>query len=174
LTPEQKKFLSDALGGTGMAGGAYSQFLNPQNYEQQFQEMLVEPTTRAYLQQVVPGLQQRFVDANAGSSSALNQALTQGAQDLSSSLGTQYLNFLQGQQGNTLSALGQLGGLAQAHTFQPYQQQGLAGPLIGGLGSVLGGYLGGPSTALGSLGKGIAGLFNSSGDQRGPSRGGGY
>jgi len=142
LTPEQQQFLSDALGGTGAAGGAYGQFLQPQNYEEMFRESIVEPTTRAYEQRVVPGLQQRFVDANASSSSALNQALAQGAADLSSQLGGQYMNFLQGQQGNTLSALGQLGGLAGQRTFQPYQQGGLLGSLLGGLGQLGGAYLG--------------------------------
>jgi hypothetical protein len=142
LTPEQQQFLSDALGGTGTVGEAFGQFLQPQNYEQMFQESIVEPTTRAYEQRVVPGIQQRFVDANAASSSALNQALSQGASDLSSQLGGQYMNFLQGQQQNTLGALGQLGGLAGRQTFQPYQQGGLLGSLLGGLGQLGGAYLG--------------------------------
>jgi len=130
LSPEQQQFLSDAFSGQGAAGGAYGQFLQPQNYEKMFQENIVEPTTRAYEQRVVPGLQQRFVDANASSSSALNQALAQGASDLTSSLGGQYMNFLQGQQQNTLGALGQLGGLAGTRSFQPMQQQGNLGDIL--------------------------------------------
>lgn len=142
LSPEQQQFLSDAFSGQGAAGGAYGQFLQPQNYEKMFQENIVEPTTRAYEQRVVPGTQQRFVDANASSSSALNQALAQGASDLTSSLAGQYTNFLQGQQQNTLGALGQLGGLAGQRTFQPYQQGGIGGDLLGALGQILGPFLG--------------------------------
>ena len=136
LTPEQQKFLSDALSGQGTAGQAYGQFLQPQNYEKMFRENIVEPTTRAYEQRVVPGTQQRFVDANASSSSALNQALAQGASDLTSSLAGQYTNFLQGQQQNTLGALGQLGGLAGQRTFQPYVQKGWGPAAATGIGDL--------------------------------------
>lgn len=146
LSPEQQQFLSQALGGQGAAGEAYGQFLQPQDYEQTFQEKIVEPATRAYEQRVVPGLQQRFVDANAGSSSALNQALAQGASDLTSSLAGQYTNFLQGQQQNTLGALGQLGQLAGQRTFEPYQQGGILGALLGAGGQAFGSWLGRPQT----------------------------
>ena len=145
------------------AGEAYSQFLQPQSQEDlqgAFQTGVVDPMMQIHQQQVVPGLQQRFVDANAGSSSALNQALSQSAQDLTTSLGSQYLPFMQGQQQNQLSALGQLGGLAGQRTFQPYQQQGLASPLIGGLGALGAGSLGGGgSMGLGPLMQLLSGLF---------------
>lgn len=85
-----------------------------------------------YEQQVLPAIQQRFVDANAGSSSALNQALAQSAGDLTTQLGSQYLNFFNQQQANQLSALSGLGGLAGQQTFQPLVSQsgGILGPLI--------------------------------------------
>lgn len=127
-----------------LAGQAYSQFLQPQSQEDlqsAFQTGVVNPLLQNYQQQILPAIQQRFVDANAGSSSALNQALSSSAQDLTTALGSQYIPFMQGQQQNTLAALGQLGGLGTQQTFQPMieQQQGLLNPLLG-----LGGQLGAP------------------------------
>lgn len=123
------------------AQSAYQQFLQPydaQQYEDIFQKSVVDPTMQVYNQQVLPGIQQRFVDANAGSSSALNQALGQSAADLGTMLGSQYLDFFKQQQANTLSALGGLGGLAGQQTFQPVvnQKQGILGPLIGAGGTI--------------------------------------
>ncbi len=147
LTPEQMQFLSSSLGG----GGAYSQFLQPQSQEDlqsAFQKGVVDPQMQIYNQQTVPGLQQRFVDAGAGSSSAMNQALASSAQDLQTSLGAQYLPFMQGQQQNTLSALGQLGGMAGARTFEPYQQQGALPGLAQGAGQGAVGLLGKSSRTI--------------------------
>lgn len=120
-----------------------------------FQKGVVDPTMQTYNQQVVPGLQQRFVDANAGASSALNQALSQSANDLSTSLGSQYLQYQQGQQQNTLNALGQLGGLAGQRTFEPMinQQQGILGSLLGAGGQI------GAGLAMGPGGLGIGALL---------------
>lgn len=147
MTPEQKSFLSNILGpNAGAAQQAYGQFLqpyNPQQYEDVFQKSVVDPTMQTYERSVLPSIQQRFVDANAGSSSALNQALAQSAQDLGTSLGSQYLNFFNQQQANQLSALGGLGGLAGQRTFQPIvsQNQGILGSLLSGAGSLGGGFL---------------------------------
>lgn len=135
------------LGGLGpQAGGAYSQFLQPQSQgdlQSAFQQGVVDPSLQQFTQQVIPGIQQRFVDANASSSSALNQALSSSAENLQTSLGGQYLNFMQGQQGNTLNALGQLGGLTGQRTFEPMVQQqgGILGPLIAALGQLGGGMM---------------------------------
>lgn len=153
LTPQQQQYFSGALGpGIGQqAGQAYGQFLqgqSPEDMQSAFQTGVVDPMLQTYQQQIVPGIQQQFVDANASSSSALNQTLARSAKDLTTSLGSQYLPFMQGQQGNTLTALGQLGGLAGHQTMQPYQQGGLGGSLIGALANILGPYLGG----LGSQG----------------------
>jgi len=134
LSPEQQQFLGGALGGIGgQVGQSYQQFLQPQSQEDlqgAFQTSVVDPMMQTYEQQTVPALQQRFVDANASSSSALNQALGQSAQDLTTSLGSQFLPFMQGQQRNTLQAMNQLGGLGGQQTFQPTRQEGLASPLI--------------------------------------------
>lgn len=88
---------------------------------------------KAYQQNVLPSIQQSFADMNASSSSALNQALAQSASDLSTSLGSQYGQFYQGQQNQQLNALNSLLGLLTAQTAQPIvqQKQGIAGPLLG-------------------------------------------
>jgi hypothetical protein len=146
LTPEQQQFLSSIYGSANpLAGNAFAQFLQPldqQSMQDAFQKGVVDPSMKTFNQQIVPAIQQRFVDANAGSSSALNQALSQSAQDLSTSLGGQYLNFMQGQQGNTLNALGQLGNLTGQRAFSPIvtQQAGVLGPLLGALGQLGAGF----------------------------------
>ena len=139
LTPQQQQYLTQALGGySQMAQG-----MNPKQMQGAFQKSVVDPTMKQYEQQVLPSIQQRFVDADAGSSSALNQALTQSASDVTTGLGSQYLNFLQGQQSNQLNALQGMGGLAGQQTFQPMvnQNQGLLGPLLQALGQMGGGYM---------------------------------
>ena len=149
MTPEQQNFLSQILGGAGQqAGAAYQQFLQPQSPEQfqdLYQQSFIDPAMKTYEQQVLPAIQQRFVDAGAGSSSALNQALGQSAVDLTTMLGSQMGNFMQGQQGNQLNALQLLNQLVGQKEFQPIQQQkqGLLGPLIGAGGQLGGALLGG-------------------------------
>lgn len=124
-----------------MAAQSYQQFLQPYDparYQDIFQKSVVDPSMQVYNQQILPGIQQRFVDANAGSSSALNQALAQSANDFGTMLGSQYLNFFNQQQANQLSALGGLGGLAGQQTFTPLvsQKEGILGPLIGAAGTI--------------------------------------
>lgn len=137
------------------AGQAYSQMLQPYDpaqYEDVFTRAVVDPAMQQFQQRIIPSIQQSFVDVGAGSSSALNQALGQSAQDLSTSLGSQYLDFFRQQQANRMAALGQLGGLAGQQQFQPLVSQtggilgpllGLTGNLLGAGGNVWGGYLAG-------------------------------
>lgn len=169
LSPEQQQFFSGVFGGGGggiggQAGQAYQQFLQPQSQEDLqagFQKGVVDPMMQIYEQQTVPALQQRFVDANASSSSAMNQALGQSAQDLTTSLGSQYLPYMQGQQQNTLQALNQVGGLAGQQTYQPYQQQGALPALLQGLGTAGAGSLAGGGT-IGNAGANISSLMSKS------------
>jgi hypothetical protein len=116
---------------------------DPKQYEDVFQKSIVDPAMQQYQQQVLPAIQQRFVDADAGSSSALNQALSQSASDLTKGFGQQYGNFFQQQQANQQAALQGLGGLATQQTFTPQIQQrgGILGPLIGAAGQLGGGYM---------------------------------
>lgn len=136
LAPEQRQFLSGILGNAApQAGEAYSQFLQPQSmgdYQELFQQSYVNPALQALNRQILPSIQQQFVDANAGSSSALNQALAEAATDVTTNLGSQFGRFFQQQQQNKLAALGQLGGLGTARTFEPttQQTQGWLGPAL--------------------------------------------
>ncbi len=146
LTPEQKQQFSQFLGGLGpQAQETFGQFLQPQtpeNMEAMFQKAYVDPAMRTFEQQVVPGIQQRFADVGAGSSSALNQALAQSASELSTSLGSQYGQMAQGQQQQQLQALSQFLPMLTGQTFAPqfHETQGILGPLIGAAGQVGAGY----------------------------------
>lgn len=137
LTPEQQSLLSGALTGLGPdAMSTFGSFLQPIGQDQMqdiFQQSFVDPAMQTFEQQIVPGIQQRFTDANASSSSALNQALAQSAGDLSTALGSQYGQFFQNQQQQQLQALNQFLPLITGQTFSPLiqQQQGILGPLIG-------------------------------------------
>jgi hypothetical protein len=133
-----------------MARQAYQSFLQPQSpeqYQDVFNKSVVDPAMMQYEQRVLPSIQQRFVDANAGSSSALNQALAQSAGDLTTQLGSQYADFFNRQQANQLAAqsaaLSGLSGLAGRQTFQPMigQSGGILGPLIGGFENIGSSYM---------------------------------
>lgn len=154
LSKDQKKFLSDILGSeTKDAKKAYSDFLKKSDSpdvfsrkdldkflrpakdtygrlmqegddEAAFKTGVVDPMMQQYKQQVLPGLQQRFVDANAGSSSALNQALASSANDLTTQMGQMYLPFKQSQQQTQLAAAGGLTGMTSPMLQYQGQQYG--------------------------------------------------
>lgn len=153
LTPEQQQLFSQALGQLGPDFlSTFSSFLQPQgpgDYQDVFQQSFVDPAMQALQTQIAPAIQQRFVDANAGSSSALNQALAQSATDLSTSLGSQFGQFMQGQQGLQQQALGQFMPLLGQQTFSPMIQkrEGILGPLIGAAGALGAGALMRPGAA---------------------------
>lgn len=156
-TDAQQNILNDLLTQLGPnAAEMFGQFFDPSGYEDVFQRSVVDPAMMAYEQQALPAIQQRFVDANAGSSSALNQALGQSATDLSTMIGQQAGQFYQNQQGNQLNAMQLLNQLIGQKTFDPMvqQKQGLAGPLLGAAGTLGGAYLGGP---MGAAAGGAAG-----------------
>src|ERR1051325_626579 len=93
MTPQQKNFLNNTLNlSQGPANSALLGLLggfDPTQLMQFYQKGLVDPTMQNYRDQVLPEIQQRFGDANASSSSALNQALSKSAADLSSNLSGQ-------------------------------------------------------------------------------------
>jgi len=124
-----------------LASQAYSEFLqpyNPQAYQDIFQRAAIEPAQQALQRNIIPTIKESFLGLDESGSSALNQALAQSATDLSTALGTQYLNFYNQQQANKLGALGGLQGALGQRTFEPRlsQTQGLIGPLISALGQV--------------------------------------
>lgn len=137
MTPQQQKFLGNTLGLTqGPANQALLSLLEGYDANQLmdfYQKGLVDPSLRTYEQQILPSIQQRFEDANAGSSSALNQALAQSATSLSSDLSGQLAKLLyQGRQDasrNQLGALGQILSLLGQRNFDPIVQ-GPQGGLI--------------------------------------------
>lgn len=134
MSPEQKQFLNSLITGVGpMAQNAFPGLL--QGYsEDLYQTGIVEPAMKQYENQILPAIQQRFVDANAGSSSALNQALTQSAGDLSNVLAGQKINLQQSMSQQQLGALGQILSLLGQRSFDPIvqgPQSGLLKDLIG-------------------------------------------
>lgn len=126
--------LGDQAG--GVVSGLLQQSGGPEAYEAAFQKSVVDPAMMQYQQRVLPAIQQRFIDANAGSSSALNDALAQSAQDLTTQLGSQYGQFFQNQQQYDLArqgqGLGYLQNILNMRTFEPniQQNQGYGGDLL--------------------------------------------
>ncbi|MFO7881203.1 MAG: hypothetical protein R6U52_01535 [Kosmotogaceae bacterium] len=94
--------------------------------------------------QIVPALKESYLGEESGSS-ALNQALSQSATDLSSALGSQLMNQYNLGQQRQIGALGQMGQLAGQRTFSPmiHEQEGILGNIIDMLGRLGGGWLGG-------------------------------
>lgn len=141
-SPQQSGFINPILQGlTPQAQGAYGQFLQPYDPEQfqgLFQQSFVDPAMKAYEQNFMPAIQQRMIGANAGSSSALNQALASSAADISTNIGSQAGQFYQQSQQNQLSALQGLGGLAGTRIVDPIIEKGYdpTGALIGAGGEI--------------------------------------
>lgn len=143
MTKDQRRLLRNTLKGVG---GDFSstlmQLLNPEfgqsGFEDQFQQGVVEPAMRDYTESILPALEQRYGDINAGSSSALNQALARSSEDLTNMLAGQRIGY-QGQQQQLRqqaqsTALQQIMNLMGQKAYQPIVQgpsEGLVKPLIG-------------------------------------------
>ena len=145
LSPQQRQLYNTALEQLGpdfiQSLGGFMQPMDEQQMQDTFQQSYVDPAMQTFNQQVVPGIQERFVGGNAGSSSALNQALASSASDLSTNLGAQYGNFQQQQKQNQMNALQQFMPMLGQQTYQPYMQQkpGILPGIIGGAGQAFGG-----------------------------------
>jgi hypothetical protein len=143
LTPEQQTMLSQIVTGLGpQYQQALSGFLQPQSQEEsfaEFEKMYGEPAKQAFSQYITPAIQQQYGDANAASSSALNQTLAKSASDLSTSIGSQYGQFQQNKNNQMLQALGLVGPQLFQQTFSPLisQNQGWGGPAIGATGDIM-------------------------------------
>lgn len=144
LTPEQRELYNQQLQQLGPQYISTLQSLlegmDPETMQEVFNQTVLQPSMQTFEQDVLPAVQQRYIGAGAGSSSALNQALAKSAENLTTSLGSQYGQFAQNQQQLGLS------GLQLANPYQPnispllQQQQGILGPLIGSAGSIGAGY----------------------------------
>ncbi len=140
MTPEQMQFLNSLISGLGsQSQDALSGLLRGYD-EDLFQKGVVDPSMRTYQQQILPAIEQRFVDANAGSSSALNQALSQSAGDLSNVLAGQRVGLQQSMASQQLGSLGQILSLIGQRSFDPIVQGPKAGLLkdIVGAGASIG------------------------------------
>lgn len=133
LTPEQESYLGQAMSGLGQMG----QQMDPSQFQEMFQQSYVNPAKQMLERQIVPSLKEAYLGEETGSS-ALNQALSQSATDLSTALGSQLMNQYNLGQNRQMQALGQLGQIGTSRTYEPLieQNQGLLGPLIGALGGI--------------------------------------
>jgi len=149
LLPEQQQFVQNTLGQVQQqAPQALSEALSPldpQAQQQAFQQAYVDPAMLAFERSIMPAIESGAAFSGASSSSALNQALAQAAQDTATMLGSQYGQFQQQQQQRQLQALAMALGLAGQKTFEPVvqQRQGILGPLIGTAGKIGAAYMGG-------------------------------
>ncbi len=153
-SPEQSNFINQILGQlTGQGAGAYGDILDPGDFDDLFQKAYVDPAMQTFEQQTIPAIQSSFGAANAGSSSALNQALASSAKDLSVSLGSQAGEFYQNQQNRKLEALGQMGNLSGTSILDPIIQEGY---------DPTGGYIEGGSKILAAIVTAAAAAFAAS------------
>lgn len=102
------------------------QQMDPSQFQEMFQQSYVDPAKQMLQRQIVPSLKEAYLGEETGSS-ALNQALSQSATDLSTALGSQLMNQYNLGQNRQLSALGQLGQIGTSKTYEPmiFQQQGI-------------------------------------------------
>jgi len=104
-----------------------------------FQKGVVDPMMQQYNQSVLPGVQQRFSDVDAGSSSALNQALNASAGDLTNQLAQNYLPYMQNQQQNRMNAAqGLIGSTSPSLQYQDLKQGAYGRDLQGVLAALSG------------------------------------
>jgi len=133
MDPSQLQYLQQMLGGLGSQALGAGQGLLQGYDENLFQQGVVDPAMKQYEQNTLPSIQQRFGDANAGSSSALNQALSSSAGDLSNTLAGQRLTMQQNASQNQLGLLQQLMQMLGQKSMDPIVQgpkEGLTKPLI--------------------------------------------
>lgn len=120
LNPQQQQFLSGQMQGT-----------DPNQFQDMFQKSFIDPAQQAMQRQIIPGIKEQFMGMDESGSSALNQALAQSATDLSTSLGSQYMNQYNLSQNRGMQAAGQ-------QQFSPmiHEQQGILGDIIKMIGSL--------------------------------------
>lgn len=149
----QKDFIAQLLKNLGPdAQNVLQQALQPYDpaqYQDVFQKAYIDPAMQTYEQQVIPTIQQRFVDGGAGRGSALDLALAKSGQDLTTQLGAQYGQFFQGQQDRQMQALQAVLGTGMTPTKIPTQTQGWLGPMLGAGAQVAGAYYGRPNINYG-------------------------
>lgn len=154
--------MQGAGGGYDLAQNYFNNFLGEN--QQQAYDQFSQPYLQQFNEQILPQIAERFAGAGALSSSGFGQALGGAASGLQSQL-AQLFSQLQSQaaaqQYNQYNQLSQTGLNYQPFAYQ--QKQGSGGflaPLLGGIGTAMGGPIG---AALGQgIGGGISSLFKSS------------
>lgn len=145
MTPEQRRFLGGFLGNINPKKLARQTKGLMEGYDEDlFQSSIVDPAMKQYEEQILPAIQQRFVDSNSAASSALNQTLTQSAGDLSNVLAGQKINLQQSMSGQQLGALSAILSLLGQRSFDPLVQgptSGLLKDIIAGGAGIGAGYL---------------------------------
>jgi len=124
--PDQPRIMSrgDLAGYLRPSKEAYQNLLQPRDTAADFQRGVVDPLMQQYTKNVLPAIQQRFVDQNASSSSALNAALGESGRELGTQLGQYYLPYMQGQQQTQLAAAQGMAGLTTPRLQYAQMQQG--------------------------------------------------
>lgn len=158
FSPEQQQILNQLLGGAG--GQLPQMFEYLQKILSQDPELMAQfetPTLRAFNEQTIPSIAERFSGMGAQRSSAFGQQLGQAGERLQEGLAANRAN-LGGQAINQLQSLLN-GGLTQQFTnvLRP-QTQGALGGILGGLGQGLGMGLG--YGGAGGIASGAQGLWN--------------
>jgi len=129
---------------------------SPERITETFQQAVAKPAIQQFQEQIAPGIQERFIGAGAGRSSAGMRALGTAGERLQETLSGQLAQQLQ--QGEQFSQQAQLQALMNAlglglrtPTFENVQipgQQSTLGTLapfaLQALGTAAGGFLGGP------------------------------
>jgi hypothetical protein len=159
---QQAMGMAQGGGGYDLANQYYNSLLGP-NQQQAF-DQFSQPYLQQFNEQMLPQIAERFAGMGALSSSGFGQALGGAASGLQSQL-AQLFSQLQGQAAQ--QQYGQYNQLSQTGlNYQPfaYNKQagsaGFLGPLLGGIGTAMGGPIG---AALGQgIGGGISSLFKGS------------
>ena len=135
LGGQLNNLLPQALQGFTAANQSLQQQLqpfDPTNTTNFFNTSIKDPSVRAFQQDIVPGISERFAGKNALRSGAFGRTLARAGSDLSSNLGAQLGNLLfQGEQAH-LNRQNQAAGQLASQSLLPAQ---LANPLmqLGGL-----------------------------------------
>lgn len=136
--------MNQLLTGTGdQALNTYQSLLEPISNES-FNQSVTQPALQNYSQDILPAIEQRFTDANAGTSSALNQALAKSSQDLSSLISKERMGYEQNRSNQQLNALSQLLNLLSSKQNEPIvqgPQPGLLRDIIGSGSGLLSSFL---------------------------------
>jgi len=158
-SPNQRNFSNSLFGGDNALGGkansAYDALisgLDPETMRNTFQKSVADPSLRDFMQNFLPAIQQQFGDANASSSSALNNAFSDSSANLESDLARQFIQYQQGEKQLAQGALGQLGDQSTARTQEPIitEKPSTAGSIFGAVAPAIAGALTGGAGGAGA------------------------